>query len=76
MGKFVRGQQTLKSAVWGDERIPFVLHYSGCQVRIRVRISIRVRIGVRIGVSIRARARARFKVGVWFTARFRAWPYP
>ena len=32
VGRFARGQRTLKAAVWGNERLPFLLHFSGCQM--------------------------------------------
>ena len=31
-GRFVRGRRTLKSAVWGHDAAPFLLHFSGCQM--------------------------------------------
>ena len=31
-GRFVRGRRTLKSAVWGHDTAPFLLHFSGCQM--------------------------------------------
>ena len=32
VGRFARGRRTLKSAVWGNDVLPFLLHFSGCQM--------------------------------------------
>ena len=31
-GKFARGSRRLKEPVWGSDALPFVLHFSGCQM--------------------------------------------
>ena len=31
-GKWVKGRKTLNSAVWGNDQVPFVVQYAGCQM--------------------------------------------
>ncbi len=38
-GKWVKGGRRLSQAVWGNDQVPFVVQYAGCQVRVRVCVS-------------------------------------
>ena len=31
-GQFERGSSRLRASVWGSDRVPFILHFSGCQM--------------------------------------------
>lgn len=34
-GKWVKGSRRLSQSVWGNDQVPFVVQYAGCQVPLK-----------------------------------------